>query len=102
MIKRKHLLFAMLIILAAALTLLKIPIASSQGVSLVTGWVEGDLPVEDPASAQWQKATALDVPLSAQNVTKPMLLNSKIKSVTVRGLQNASQVAFLVEWADAT
>ena len=102
MIKRKHLLVIMFIIGAVALTLFKIPIASSQGVSLVTGWVAGDLPVEDPASPVWQQSTALEVPLSAQNVTKPFLLDTKIKSVTVRALQNSSQVAFLVEWADAT
>ena len=101
-IKRKHLLLVMFLLAAAALTLLKIPVASSQGVTLVSGWVEGDLPVEDASAAAWQSATALEVPLSAQNVAKPFLLESKIKSVTVRALQNATQVAFLVEWADAT
>jgi hypothetical protein len=101
-IKRKHLLLVMFLLAAAALTLLKIPAASSQGVTLVSGWVEGDLPVEDASAAAWQSATALEVPLSAQNVAKPFLLESKIKSVTVRALQNEAQVAFLVEWADAT
>lgn len=102
MIKRKHILYLAIIIGAVTLTLLKIPIASSQGVSLVSSWVNEDLPVEDPASNLWQQATALDVPLSAQNVSKPFLLNSKIKSVTARALQNSTQIAFLVEWADPT
>jgi cytochrome b558/566 subunit A len=38
--------------------------------------------------------------LSAQNVTKPMLLDAKVRSVTARALQNDSQIAVLVEWSD--
>lgn len=102
MIKRKHFLFGIILLAAIALTFFKIPLASSQGISLVAGWVEDDLPVEDPASSVWQKATPVEVPLSAQNVSRPFLLETKIKSVTARALQNASQVAVLVEWADDT
>jgi hypothetical protein len=100
--KRKHLLFLAILLSAIALTFFKIPIASSQGVSLLPGWVDGDLPVEDPASAQWGQTTAVEVPLSAQNIVKPFLLETKVKSVTARALQNSSQIAFLVEWADST
>jgi hypothetical protein len=102
MIKRMHLRFAALFLVAVVLTFYKIPLASSQGISLVAGWVDGDLPVEDPGSALWRQATAVEVPLSAQNVTKPFLLESRIKSVTARVLENASQIAVLVEWADST
>jgi hypothetical protein len=35
-------------------------------------------------------------------VTKPFLLSTQTKSVTARALQNASQIAILVEWADPT
>lgn len=100
--RRRHFLFVILLLSAFALTFLKIPIASSQGVSLLSGWIDGELPVEDPASAQWQQATAVEVPLSAQNISKPFQVESKIMSVTARALQNASQVAILVEWADDT
>jgi Ethylbenzene dehydrogenase len=102
MIKRIHLQFAALLLVAIALTFFKVPLASSQGVSLVAGWVDGDIPAEDAGSAIWQQTTAVEIPLSAQNVTKPFLLDSKIKSVTARVLQNASQIAVLVEWADST
>jgi len=100
--KRRHFLFIIILLSAFALTFFKIPLASSQGLSVVAGWVEGDLPVEDPAAAQWQIATAVEVPLSAQNITKPFLLDTKIKSVSARVLQNDSQIAILVEWADDT
>lgn len=102
MIKRKHILFGIIFLCAIAITFSKTPLASSQGVSLVAGWVEGDLPVEDSDSSLWQQTTAVEIPLSAQNVAKPILLDTKIKSVTARALQNSTQLAILVEWADDT
>ncbi len=53
-------------------------------------------------SSLWQQTTAVEIPLSAQNVAKPILLDTKIKSVTARALQNSTQLAILVEWADDT
>jgi hypothetical protein len=88
--------------LAVTLTLLKIPLASSQGLTLAAARASGDLPLTDANSPVWQEATAIEVPLSAQNVTKPVLLDTKIKTLTARALYNDSQVAFLVEWADDT
>ncbi len=49
----------------------KVPFVSSQGITLITADVAGDLSVTDPSSDLWQKATAIEVPLSAQNVTPP-------------------------------
>ncbi|HJW89018.1 MAG TPA: ethylbenzene dehydrogenase-related protein [Anaerolineales bacterium] len=103
MSKRSHLILAIgLLVLGAALTFFKIPLASSQGLTLVVEPVEGNLPLNDADSPLWQQATAQEVPLSLQNVTKPYLLESKIRSVTARLLQNQEQIAVLVEWADET
>jgi hypothetical protein len=102
MIKRSHFLYALIVLFALALTFFKIPVASSQGVTLVASLVEGDLPLNDPAAEAWQTAPPVEVPLSAQVVSKPFLLDSKIKSVTARALQNATQIAVMVEWADET
>jgi Ethylbenzene dehydrogenase len=100
--RRKALSFGLVLTAALLLTLLKVPLASSQGVTLVAAQVTGDLPVNDPNAEMWQKATALQVPLSAQTVTKPVLRETKVKSVSVRALHNDKQVAFLVEWDDDT
>ncbi len=100
--KRSFLSLSLLLALAAALTFFKVPLASSQGLTLITAEVAGDLPVDDPDSAVWQNSTAIEVPLSAQNVTRPMLLDTKVKSVTARALRNGSQIAILIEWADDT
>ncbi len=100
----RHKLFSlgMLMAAAAVLTFFKVPLASSQGLALLAAQVSGDLPVTDPSSTLWQKAAAIEVPLSAQNVTRPMLLDTKVKSVTARALHNGSQIVILVEWADET
>lgn len=102
MITRSRLLLILLLGVAAALTLLKVPVAGSQGITIVATRITGDLPVDDPASLLWWRATAVNVPLSAQNVARPLMLNPSIRSVTVRALHNGSQIALLVEWRDST
>lgn len=91
-----------IIILAAALTFFKIPLASSQGVTLVAAQVAEELPTADLDSPLWQQATAIEVPLSAQVVARPMLPETKVKALAVRALHNDQQLALLVEWADET
>lgn len=102
MITPSRLLIAFAVILAVVLTFLKIPLASSQGLTLVATQLSQELPLTDPDSALWQQATAVDVPLSAQVITKPNLPQTKIKAVTARALYNDEQMAFLVEWQDET
>ncbi len=102
MMNRPRITLLSLILLAAALTFFKIPLASSQSLTLVATRVDGDLPLQDPASPLWQKSTAIDVPLSAQMITLPRLNNTNVKSVKARALHNDQQLAILVEWDDAT
>jgi len=100
--KRSLLSLSLIVAVAIVLTFFKVPLAGSQGLTLLAVQVSGDLPASDPNSDLWQKATAVEVPLSAQNVTRPMLLSTKVKSVTARALHNGSQIVILVEWADET
>ena len=100
--KRKTLSFGLILTTALLLTFLKVPLASSQGVTLVAAQVTGDLPVNDPNSEVWQKAIALQVPLSAQTVTKPILRETRVKSISARAIHNDKQIAFLIEWDDNT
>lgn len=99
---RKRLWWMSIFSLAALLTLYRVPLVSSQGVVITVARVEGEVPARDSASPEWQKATAIEVPLSAQQVTKPFLLNASVRTVTVRALHNDAQIAILVEWEDAT
>jgi hypothetical protein len=102
MTQRTFLLVTSTLALAIVLTFFQIPIASSQGVTLVAARVGEDLPVKDFDAALWQKATALDVPLSAQAIAPPILAKTNVKSVKVRAVHNTEQIAFLVEWDDPT
>lgn len=102
MMKHPRLTLASLILLAMALTFFKIPVASSQSVVLSAAYVEGELPLADPDSTLWQTATAIDVPLSAQNITAPRLAETTVKSIKARALRNGTQLAILVEWSDPT
>jgi len=100
---KRHLLsLAVLLALASALTFLKVPLAGSQGLTLVAAQVSGDLPLTDPDSPLWQEATAIEVLLSAQNIARPIQLDVRVNSVVARALHNGSQLALLVEWADDT
>jgi hypothetical protein len=100
--KRSLLTLSLIVAVAIALTFFKVPLASSQGVTVIAAQVSGDLPVTDPNSELWQKGTAVEAPLSAQNVARPMSLDTRVKSVTARALHNESQIAILLEWADDT
>ncbi|MFN3742872.1 MAG: ethylbenzene dehydrogenase-related protein [Anaerolineales bacterium] len=100
--RRKFFALIFFLLLTVGLNLLKVPLASSQGTTLVAAQIAGDLPLNDPNSPLWQKTTAVEVPLSAQTVIKPILRQTRVKSVTARALHNGAQIAFLVEWQDDT
>jgi hypothetical protein len=102
MITRTRLFLGLTLLFALALTWFRIPVASSQGLTLVATKIGGELPLTNPASELWQQATAIEAPLSAQNVARPILLETRIKSVVTRALYNDQQLALLVEWADDT
>ncbi|HUM71890.1 MAG TPA: ethylbenzene dehydrogenase-related protein, partial [Chloroflexota bacterium] len=102
MMTRSRLLLISLLAVAGVLTFFKIPLASSQGVTIVAVQVAGELPLTDAAAAAWEEATAVSIPLSAQIVAKPMFPQANVKAVDVRALTNGEQIAFLVEWEDGT
>jgi len=100
MITRSRLATLAAIALVGILTLARVPLASSQGLTLVAAYVPGSLPTGAIDSPTWTEAAAVPVPLSAQQVTLPQLTDASIQSVNVRALHNGSQLALFVEWAD--
>lgn len=102
MFSRTRIALALAVLLAVVLNAFNIPLASSQGVTIAAARMAGDLPTRDPDAAMWGEATAVEVPLSAQTVTAPKLLEASVRSVTVRALHNDEQLALLVVWDDAT
>lgn len=68
---------------------------------LISKKVRGDIPA-DPFAGVWKKAKAVKVSLTGQAVTKPMVVSSPIKEVTVKSVNNGKEIAFLLIWEDRT
>ena len=74
--------------------------AASQTVQVQSAPVQDD-PGLDASAAAWSKATPIDVPLTAQNVTYPFGGGS-VPRVTVRALNTRDRLYVRVDWADST
>lgn len=59
------------------------------------------VPMDDPLSAAWAEAPALNVPLIPQAGVAPALLQATIPSVNVQSLNDGQTIAFRVTWDDA-
>jgi hypothetical protein len=77
------------------------PTAQAQDV-LRGAYVDSSLPVTEPTSALWERATPLDVALSGQAVVAPKRTSPFVPALRVRMLGNLTHAAFLIEWDDAT
>jgi hypothetical protein len=60
------------------------------------------VPLGDPGSPDWSRASAVDVPVMAQQVTYPKNPRASVASVSVRALADAQWLALRIEWADPT
>ena len=86
--------------IAAALTVGDIRLASSQTVTLVAKRSEDAVPADDPFSDVWNRASPVEVPLSAQNLTPPKAGSDR--TVKVRALHEGDRLYINVEWEDDT
>lgn len=91
-------------LLVATSVLLNIPPASSQGLTVVSKSVKGDISA-DPRSPVWGKVDSLTIPLSSQIIANPRAFalpkgKSSVRQVTVKSINNGKDIAFLLEWDD--
>jgi DMSO reductase family type II enzyme heme b subunit len=64
--------------------------------------IEADeLPV-DAMDENWDKATPVEIPLSGQIIAEPRLWAPSIDAIMIKALYNSDEIAFLLEWDDAT
>ncbi len=100
---RSHLvgLLASLILLASIVGGFGIPLVSSEGLTIRSYLVNGNLPetVDDTA---WHTITPVTIPLSGQVITRPVWPEPTVRAVTVRSIHNGTDIAFLLEWQDNT
>jgi hypothetical protein len=93
--------FAGLFVIASVLAGWGIPLVSSEGMSIRSHFLEGELP-SAPDDAAWAKVSALTVPLSGQVITRPVWPEPTARALVVRSLHNGTEIAFLLEWQDNT
>ncbi len=93
--------FSVLIVIASILGAFGIPLVSSEGVTIRSYLIQGDLPnaAEDTA---WQKVSSTTIPLSGQVITRPVWPEPTVRALTVRSVHNGTDIAFLLEWQDNT
>jgi hypothetical protein len=90
-----------LLVAASLLGAFGIPLVSSEGVTIRSYWIQGDLPA-GPDDAAWNKVPPMTLPLSGQVITRPVWPEPTARALTVRSLQNGTDIAFLIEWQDNT
>lgn len=90
-----------LLVVAAVLGALRIPLVSSEGMVIRSHWIDGDLPnaADDPA---WNKVAPMTLPLSGQVITRPVWPEPTARALVVRSVHNGTDIAFLLEWQDNT
>ncbi len=93
--------FAGLFVMASVLAGWGIPLVSSEGMSIRSHFLEGELP-SAPEDAAWAKVSSLTVPLSGQVITRPVWPEPTARALVVRSLHNGTEIAFLLEWQDNT
>lgn len=69
--------------------------------TLVSKPVKGPLPA-DPADKAWGKANPVDIHMEPQRSIRPGISEPSTPSVRVSSLHNGSEIAFRLEWRDAT
>lgn len=102
MLTRNRLVVLAICLLALGAVVVNAPLVSSQGLTITAAAVEGALPIDAPTSELWQQTTAVEVPLTAQMIARPIMPETNVKAVTVRALHNGADLAVLLEWADPT
>jgi hypothetical protein len=70
--------------------------------TLIAGYVDGELPTQDPGSALWGDARETPVTLLAQRVAPPYLDAATVSDLRARALHNGRAVAFRLAWDDDT
>ncbi|MCZ7534953.1 MAG: ethylbenzene dehydrogenase-related protein [Acidimicrobiia bacterium] len=58
------------------------------------------VPIDDPDSSNWSKASAATIALDVQNMAAPMKAKPFVPTVEVKSLHDGTSIAFRIEWVD--
>lgn len=95
------LLFSLIIVVAGVLGAFGIPLVSSEGMTVRSYLVQGDLP-NAADDAAWKKVSPITIPLSGQVITRPVWPEPTVRALIVKSVHNGTEIAFLLEWQDNT
>jgi hypothetical protein len=90
-----------LIIIASVLGAFGIPLVSSEGLTIRSFLIQGEIP-NTADDVVWQKVSPIAIPLSGQIITRPVWPEPTVRALTVRSVHNGTDIAFLLEWQDNT
>lgn len=90
-----------LLLAAAALGWLGIPMVSSEGMILRSQYTKGKVP-RHPDDPSWEKIPPMTLPLSGQVFTRPIWPDPTVRALIVRSVHNGTDISFLLEWRDNT
>ena len=71
------------------------------GTMVTSKFIKGDIS-DDPNSPVWDQVQAAQFPLFSQVRFEPRWFDGKVRSISVRSINNGDKVAFLLEWEDKT
>ena len=90
-----------LIVIASVLGAFGVPLVSSEGMTIRSFLIQGEMP-KTADDAAWQTAAPITIPLSGQVITRPVWPEPTVRALTVRSVHNGTDIAFLLEWQDNT
>lgn len=73
----------------------------AQTPALAAQHIREEIPL-DPSAPLWAQAPAVNVPLLAQVIARPLHFNPSITALEVRALHNGAEIGFLLTWKDRT
>ena len=77
------------------------PVLAQETVVVRVKLIQGEIPT-DPMAPIWNTIPATEFPMSPQVHWQKRIQQVTVKSIKVRGVHNAKQIAFLLEYADPT
>ncbi|OGV99527.1 MAG: hypothetical protein A3I04_07455 [Nitrospinae bacterium RIFCSPLOWO2_02_FULL_39_110] len=71
------------------------------GAMVTSKFIKGDIS-DDPNSPVWEQVPTAQFPLFSQVRFEPRWFDGKVRSISVRSINNGDKIAFLLEWEDKT
>ena len=95
-------LIAVVLVALISISVIVYGIEARLAADVVSIRVSDPLPLTDPYSELWLKATEFQLPMGSQTIIAPVKLAPSVPYIKVRSLNNGTHIAFLIIWADAT